>query len=156
MSIEIREFHGRYRFLSNFYPCSIKVEDIEFPSVEHAFQAMKTLNPRIRRNIALLPTPGKAKQFGRVLQLREDWDTVRYPIMMELVRQKFTRYGDLAVMLLDTYPAKLVEGNYWNDTYWGVCNGVGENKLGEILMLVRKELGKGKDAKWNYKTHHEI
>jgi predicted NAD-dependent protein-ADP-ribosyltransferase YbiA (DUF1768 family) len=35
---------------------------------------------------------------------------------------------------------KLVEGNYWHDTFWGVCNGVGENYLGEILMHVRQEL----------------
>jgi predicted NAD-dependent protein-ADP-ribosyltransferase YbiA (DUF1768 family) len=30
-----------------------------------------------------------------------------------------------------------VEGNSWGDTYWGVCKGKGQNKLGHILMQVR-------------------
>lgn len=31
----------------------------------------------------------------------------------------------------------IVEGNQWHDTFWGVCNGVGQNNLGQILMNVR-------------------
>lgn len=34
----------------------------------------------------------------------------------------------------------LVEGNNWNDTFWGVCRGRGENNLGRILMKVRSEV----------------
>lgn len=32
------------------------------------------------------------------------------------------------------------KGNYWKDTYWGVCNGVGENHLGKLLMKIREKL----------------
>ena len=68
--------------------------------------------------------------------------------MLTLVQAKFSRYADLAVKLLDTYPLELIEGNYWNDTFWGMVkirdkgiNGwVGYNKLGQILMRVRQEL----------------
>lgn len=28
----------------------------------------------------------------------------------------------------------------WIDTYWGICNGRGENKLGKILMEIRDVL----------------
>ena len=42
--------------------------------------------------------------------------------------------------LILTGDSYLEEGNTWNDRYWGVCNGVGKNKLGEILMQVRKRL----------------
>lgn len=28
---------------------------------------------------------------------------------------------------MDTGDAILIEGNYWNDTYWGKCNGEGQN-----------------------------
>jgi hypothetical protein len=35
--------------------------------------------------------------------------------------------------------ARLVEGNTWNDRYWGVCRGVGQNKLGHLLMKLREE-----------------
>lgn len=32
------------------------------------------------------------------------------------------------------------EGNTWDDTYWGVCKGVGTNYLGKLLMIVRNDL----------------
>jgi predicted NAD-dependent protein-ADP-ribosyltransferase YbiA (DUF1768 family) len=32
----------------------------------------------------------------------------------------------------------------WGDRFWGVCNGVGENMLGKLLMQVREELRSGK------------
>ena len=35
-----------------------------------------------------------------------------------------------------------VEGNNWNDTFWGVCRGKGRNELGKVLMKVRSELSK--------------
>jgi predicted NAD-dependent protein-ADP-ribosyltransferase YbiA (DUF1768 family) len=43
-------------------------------------------------------------------------------------------------MLIDTGDQELIEGNWWGDVIWGVCNGKGENHLGKILMEVRKEL----------------
>jgi predicted NAD-dependent protein-ADP-ribosyltransferase YbiA (DUF1768 family) len=43
-------------------------------------------------------------------------------------------------MLKATGDEELVEGNWWNDTFWGVCNGVGENNLGKLLMKIRAEL----------------
>ncbi len=58
---------------------------------------------------------------------------------MELVlRQKFSHPGLLA-LLLATGDMELVEDNDWDDTYWGVCNGVGENNLGKLLMKIRAE-----------------
>ena len=38
------------------------------------------------------------------------------------------------------YDEHLEEGNTWGDTTWGTVNGIGENRLGRILMKVRKEL----------------
>ena len=46
----------------------------------------------------------------------------------------------LREMLLDTGDEELIEGNWWGDQYWGVCNGVGKNRLGNILMLIRKNI----------------
>jgi len=42
--------------------------------------------------------------------------------------------------LLATGNATLIEGNTWGDTYWGVCKGKGQNKLGKLLMELRSEL----------------
>lgn len=45
--------------------------------------------------------------------------------MEQLIRMKFTRYADLREKLLATGDAQLVEGNTWNNRFWGVCRGQG-------------------------------
>ena len=59
--------------------------------------------------------------------------------MYFIVRNKFIPNDDLMEKLIATGNAELIEGNWWKDTYWGVCDGIGENKLGKILMQIRKE-----------------
>ncbi len=59
--------------------------------------------------------------------------------MLEVVRAKF-RVNVLAEKLLATGDDELVEHNTWDDSFWGTCNGEGENHLGKILMKVRQEL----------------
>ena len=60
--------------------------------------------------------------------------------MYEIVKAKFEQNPKLRDYIICTRNEELVEGNNWNDRYWGVCNGEGYNKLGRILMLVRDEL----------------
>jgi ribA/ribD-fused uncharacterized protein len=74
------------------------------------------------------------------VKLRSDWTEIRLEIMEKIVRAKFWQNPHLARKLVATGDQKLVEGNRWNDTFWGVCRGVGENHLGKILMRVREEL----------------
>jgi ribA/ribD-fused uncharacterized protein len=110
------------------------------PTVEHSFAASKTLDAFERLEIAGQTTPGRAKRRGRKVELRPDWEDVKLTVMLILIRDKFTRHPELTEKLLDTGDQELVEGNWWNDTFWGVCKGVGENHLGRILMQVRSEL----------------
>lgn len=133
----ITSFSGKYEFLSNFYYSPVTYEGITYPTVEHAFQAAKTFDVTERRRISEMKTPGMAKRAGRRVLLREDWEAVKFDIMKTLVTQKFED-EKLKQLLLDTGDEELVEGNTWHDTCWGVCNGVGQNNLGKILMSVRK------------------
>mgnify|MGYP003560200375 CR=1 FL=1 len=73
----INKFDGPYAFLSNFYHSPIIYEGLEYPTVEHAFQAAKTLKMSERESIAALPTPGAAKRAGRQVSLRKDWEEVK-------------------------------------------------------------------------------
>lgn len=135
----IDRFDGtKYRFLSNFFMAPVAYEGILYPSTEHAFQAAKSLDPKVRQRIANLPTPGQAKRAGRQVSIRPDWEQVKYDVMSEIVLEKFLTHSDLRQKLIDTGDEELVEGNTWGDQYWGVCNGVGLNNLGKILMQVRK------------------
>ena len=131
-------FINAYAFLSNFYPCQIEYEGIIFPSVEHAYQAAKTPIKSIRLE-CLDMRPREAKKWGTTIPIRQDWEDVNLDIMRELTRKKFS-HPSFAKKLLDTGDVVIEETNYWHDTFWGVCNGIGENWLGKILMEVREEL----------------
>lgn len=137
----IDQFTGEYRFLSNFAEVAggINFDGLTYPTVEHAYQAAKTLDPDQRGYIQMLVSPGAAKRSGKCIQLRSDWETVKFPIMLSLLRLKFAR-EPFCTKLLATGGAELIEGNTWHDTIWGVCNGVGQNHLGRMLMQVRREL----------------
>ena len=103
---------------------------------------VKHVNPKditLWRHVASMSLPGEAKRWGRNITLRADWEHVKLPIMLNLVRQKFAN-DPLRAKLLGTGEHELIEGNHWNDTFWGVCRGVGSNRLGKILMQVRAEL----------------
>ena len=135
----IDSFHGEYAFLSNYYDSPIFYDGILYPTVGHAFQAAKTTVFIQRIIIANKKTPGQAKCAGRKVTLRDNWDDIKLYIMKELIILKFTN-PKLKSALLNTKDAELIERNTWNDTYWGICNGIGENHLGKILMEVREML----------------
>jgi hypothetical protein len=135
----IDSFFGKYRFLSNFYPAVVKYKSNAYPTVEHAFQASKSVDDCTRIMICGAKTPGIAKRMGRRVNLRSDWEDIKLDVVLGLLRQKFSA-DPLKHQLLSTYPAELIEGNDWGDRYWGVSYGVGENHLGKLLMMVRTEL----------------
>ena len=135
----INSFDDKYAFLSNFYECKVEYNGIVYGSSEAAFQAQKTLDIEERLQFATL-TPMQSKRKGRKVALRPDWEDVKVLTMYEIVLAKFTQNPDLAEMLIATGDEELVEGNYWHDTFWGVCDGVGTNFLGKILMQIRGEL----------------
>lgn len=135
----INSFTGNYRFLSNFYPCNIYYCGINYPSTEHAYQATKTNSPEEKFKIAKLDTPGRAKRYGQLLKIREDWDQIKLKVMKDLLIIKF-RDSMLKQKLLDTGNQELIEGNTWNDTFWGICYGKGKNNLGKLLMIIRDRI----------------
>jgi len=135
-------FTGGYRFLSNFYSAPVKYEGRVYPSSEHAYQAAKTTDLKLRAQIAKLTRPSDAKRFGRRVPLRPGWEKMKFDVMLSVLRIKFET-PNLRKALLATGDAKLVEENDWGDRVWGTVDGVGQNRLGKLLMQVRTEI---KDA----------
>lgn len=141
MTEVIDSFSGSYSFLSNFYVHEFRFRRQYWPTAEHAFQAAKCVHDRDARAIRAASTPHQAKQLGRmVIERHPDWDWRRNWIMHRVLRGKFRRGTDLALALLRTGDAILIEGNTWGDKYWGQVNGVGQNQLGILLMMRRAEL----------------
>ena len=127
-----------YAFLSNFHPSTIYVNGKSYATVEHAYQAHKAADESSHEFIRNSSTPAEAKKLGRGVGLRPDWEKIKLDLMRTFIRKKFEN-PFLRPLLLDTGEAKLVYGNTWNDRFFGVCRGSGDNWLGRILMEVREE-----------------
>jgi predicted NAD-dependent protein-ADP-ribosyltransferase YbiA (DUF1768 family) len=112
--VAIESFSGQYRFLSNSWYASVRLDGVAYQSVEHAYQAAKP-----------------------------DGERARIGVMRDLLAQKFAANTPLAVQLDRTGNERLVDGNTRNDTFWGVCNGLGQNWLGRLLMAQRAALRQG-------------
>lgn len=136
----IRRFRLEYDYLSNFYPACVRVDGLEYLSAEAAFQAAKCSSLRDRQAFTEL-SASDSKRLGRQVPLRCDWEEVKVGEMEKIVRAKFTQNPQLAQFLTETGDAELMEGNIWNDTFWGVDlrTGRGENHLGRILMALRED-----------------
>lgn len=150
----VTAFVGGYAAFSNFHPVQVKLDGIIYPSVEHAYQAAKTLDPELRSYFhAVVHSAGEAKGTGGTLTLRPDWEGIKLHVMKALLEQKFSyRNPDLRALLVGTGDVLLVEGNRWHDNFWGRCNCnycfesqrdgriIWQNWLGKLLMLQRKQL----------------
>lgn len=115
----VTSFRDDHWFLANPFPCPVVYEGIEFPGGEWAFQAAKTPDFGLRREIATLGSWQEAKAAGRAIRLRPDWEQVKRVVMMQVVMDKFTRSPALGAALAATGERVLVEGNTWGDSYWG-------------------------------------
>jgi ribA/ribD-fused uncharacterized protein len=90
-------------------------------------------------DIRLAPTAGQAKRMGQKIPVRKDWDIMKVDVMRLITRLKYN-IPELGMLLLATGDQELIEGNTWGDRFWGVCDGEGQNNLGNILMEVRDSL----------------
>ena len=136
----ITAFRGDHAWLSNFFRVDVALDGVTYRSVEHAFQAAKSLDPAERARVGAASSPAIARRVGKKVTLRPGWDALRLEVMLGLLRQKFGPGTSLAERLIATGDAHLEEGNRWGDRFWGTVDGAGENHLGRLLMQVRAEL----------------
>ncbi|WP_081942945.1 NADAR family protein [Myxosarcina sp. GI1] len=119
-------------------------EGLYWSTVEHYFQAMKFPDQQYsdyREQIRLARSPAIAKKLGqtRDYPLREDWEEVKEKVMLYALRKKFS-HPKMQAKLLRTRERHLYENSPY-DYYWGIGKDhEGQNRLGELLMLVRAEL----------------
>ena len=149
-----------FAFLSNMYPAPIWFMDQFFPSSEHLYQWLK-LSPDVKEGRCgwwgtKVRTATHGKVAKRLLQNEkcpkiELTDKLKETYMDTALRFKFMQIPALAHLLMNTYGITLVEYNYWGDKYWGVDlkTGEGQNRLGKLLMELRREL-------WEYHRQGEL
>jgi ribA/ribD-fused uncharacterized protein len=143
----INSFRGYHAWLSNMYDCEIEFMGHKFKSVENAYMFAKRPHDSEWLNKCLSLSPGDVKKASKLIIVREDWESVKLSVMYELLKQKFTQ-EPFKTDLLNTRGENIVEGNRWNDTFWGVDiksnPNMGENWLGRLIMDIRTKLKNGK------------
>ena len=141
--MSITDFRGEYRWLSNFHLIDVEWQGDVYKSTEAAYQAAKTDDPEERRRIREAKTCGRAKRLGQKVTMSPAWKekerSCKIATMRGIVRKKFED-PLLREKLIQTGRHHLIEQNDWNDKFWGVCGGEGENHMGRILMDIRAEI----------------
>jgi predicted NAD-dependent protein-ADP-ribosyltransferase YbiA (DUF1768 family) len=85
-------FFREYRWLSNFHLCRVHVQNLEYPSSEHAYMAMKTVLTKYRKVLAHnIESPRDAKAYGQTVPLRPNWEEIRYDKMLMVLRLNSSR-----------------------------------------------------------------
>ena len=95
--------HG---WFSNYYPSKFILDELEWPTAEHYFQAQKyagTDDPKRNAMVEMVrtcKTPGEAKKLGQQnnrCTLRTDWEQVKEDVMRKTLRAKFSGNKNLKV-----------------------------------------------------------
>ena len=135
---EILGFFEDYAFLSNFHPSPIVIGGVQYRTVEHAYMAYKTTSNDEKLRLSRVLKANEVKKEGQKVTLRPDWEYMRVAAMHHCLYEKF-KIPELREALAKTGNKYLEEKNWWNDKFWGVCNGEGLNMLGKLLMMVREQ-----------------
>ena len=151
---------AQFGFLSHFHPSPFNLDGEDWPTVEHFYQAQKSLNPAYRAAVRAAETPGTAKrlaanpgQQGRAAKKswfinagespRADWRDVKLDIMRRADFAKFSQNSNLGQKLIATGTAELIEDSP-HEPFWGIGqDGAGANWAGRVLMEIRALLSKG-------------
>lgn len=135
-----------YGVFSNLYKREIEFEGEVFKTAEHAYQAGKAAKPAVRKWLMNAPSPSLLAMAAHglyVWDITPDWAKIKFDRMKRILVAKYTQHEDLKALLLGTGDARLVESATVDNAVnrlWGEVNGVGQNKLGQLLMEVRSEL----------------
>lgn len=133
-----RHSNPKYWPFSNFYTCKFRMNSEWWKSVEHCYQAHKTLDTNEFSIIRDSETAAIAKQNGRACTLRSDWENIKYSIMEQAVYAKFSQNQICRGLLLGTKDLPIHEDSPF-DYVWGWRNN-GKDLLGKILMDVRQRI----------------
>jgi hypothetical protein len=118
---------------------------VEYPTIEHYFQANKAITREAHDHIRTQHGPWQAKKAGRSTPLRSDWEEIKYGVMMIALRVKFS-HEDFREILMAT-GNRLIAEDSPTDYVWGIRDAqggyTGTNLLGKALMQIRDEVREG-------------
>lgn len=135
--------HNGYVF-DNFSAFEVQIFGVIWKTAEHAYQAAKYQDEKIRSQIQNASSPHEAKKIGANKQnlafRNPEWSEMKMDIMEQILRAKLSQHKYIQEKLLESGTHILVEDSP-TDAFWGRGpDGNGENQLGKIWMRLRAEL----------------
>lgn len=134
---------------SNFYPCKISYNNLEFNCSEQLFMYLKAITFKdytMANNILRAKTPKEAKMYGRMVRNYDNkiWDSKRDDCMLEAITAKYHSCEKFREFINIHKDKKFAEASPY-DTIWGIGMSetnpkatnpnewLGENRLGECI-----------------------
>lgn len=118
------------------------LEGVEWPSLEHYFQAMRFTDQAYQKRICAAGSPEAVTKLAKtwLKSKRKDWKQVRATVMTRGLYMQCQMYPEMAQALLETDDNRLVENSLY-DYFWGCGRDRrGENQYGKVLMNIRSRL----------------
>ena len=135
-------FHGARSPLSNFFPCSLTIQNVTFKSSEHAYQYRKCLQSGDNNkaaNVLKADTALDSKRIGDSIPKNPQWEDSMQGAMYEILKVKSRQCPQFYTALMNSNNRPLVEDT--PNAYWGRGpEGKGLNMLGRLLTTLRAEL----------------
>lgn len=143
-------FAGESSYLSNFFPCSLRMGNKSFCSSEQAFQYTKCLiceREDASPYILQVEDPEVIKNMGSKIFTNAEWESKKTDVMKCILLSKFGQNLELKAKLMATGTTPLYEctqSRFWG-TGWTLdapdwvksSNFPGKNVLGKLLMDIR-------------------
>lgn len=138
----IKFYFSGFDVLDNFSAHSIIVDGIRYPTVEHAYQAIKCVNKDGREAIRNAISPTNAKYLSNIVYAEykdPNWEPNKLLIMEQLLNLKFDQHEDIQDALAATGSEDIQENSPY-DSFWGRgADNLGANHIGKIWMKIREE-----------------
>ena len=137
----IDSFRFENFWLNKYYNRPVYYKDIWFKSnhVAICYEMCKDRSDYVKKVFSYCDNVHANINLNKI-GIREDWDTVKNEIVLKVTASRFFQNDDLKEKLLATEGKELIYSNNVDEHYWGVCNGVGKNTYGKILMEIRDYL----------------
>ena len=136
-------FHsGSSNCFSNFSSYQVEWKGLVWKTSEHAYQASKFLDEKIKKEIFDSRSAYDSKMLSIKYKdkIRDGWYDMRLPIMEEIIREKLAQHPHIKKKLLQTENRPIIEASK-DDSFWGWGpNKTGQNNHGKIWMKLREEL----------------
>lgn len=129
-------------YLSPYYMRSpIVVDGITYNSVQQAFFAHCTDIYKEKIILSEITLGSELRRFGESLLRSYHTPMWQIEMMKILTRKKFTLHPSLGEALKKTGHRTVLKNILiYDDRFWGIYQGLGENHIGKIDMEIRSEL----------------